>query len=96
MENNTYPSREEMEKLLEKAKRDLQATLDRMTPEEREQAEIKARKAIEEDEAETNRIMAEAAALMTGSSSKPAPKFCGSCGAPTSGEKFCGNCGAPL
>ena len=89
-------SREEMEALLEKAKKDLQATLDKMTPEEREQAEIKAKKMTEEDRIANQKLLDDAAAILARSSQKQAPKFCGNCGAPASGGKFCTCCGSPL
>ena len=43
-------SQEELEKALEKAKKDLEETLAKMTPEERAQAEAKAQKLIAEDQ----------------------------------------------
>lgn len=95
MENISMPSREEMEQMIEKAKRDLQETLAKMTPEERAQAEIRAKKMIEEDEAARQKLMDEVAAV-TGSAPKNAPKFCGHCGAPAEGGKFCAYCGMPL
>ena len=42
MDNKMNPSPEELEKLLAKAKADLQAKLDKMTPEERAQAQLRA------------------------------------------------------
>ena len=96
MENMREPSREEMEQLLEKAKRELQERLDRMTPEEREQAQIRAQKLIEEEEAARQKLLADCAAIAGGSAAKPAPNFCGHCGAKAGGGKFCECCGMPL
>lgn len=96
MDNTQYPTREEMQKLIEKAQKDLEEQLAKMTPEEREQAEKKAQKMIEEDQANIQSILDEAAKYMSGSSQKPKPKFCSNCGSPVSGGKFCTNCGSPL
>lgn len=96
MDNNSMPSREELEQMLEKAKRELQEKLDRMTPEERAQAEIRAKKMIEEDEAARQKLLDEAAAIAGGAAPKKAPNFCGHCGAPADGGKFCAYCGMPL
>ena len=98
MESNLNLSQEELEKMLEKAKKDLQAALDKMTPEEREQAEIKAKKLIEEDKAAMQKMIDEAAAVSAGSlpEKKNEAKFCSNCGAPANGGKFCTYCGSPL
>lgn len=98
MDNNLNYSPEEIEKMLEKAKRDAQAILDKMTPEERAQAEIKAKKLIEEDKASMQKLIDEgnriASALPV--KEKKTPKFCANCGAPTNGGNFCEYCGSPL
>ena len=95
MDNGTEISREELEALLEKAKAELQATLDKMTPEEREAAEARAQKAIEEDRAETQRLI-DSAAKLTSAPSPASPKFCSNCGAKAGGGNFCEYCGSPL
>ena len=95
-DNHSMPGRNELEQMLEKAKRDLQAKLDQMTPEERAQTEIRAKKMIEEDDAARQKMLDEAAAVLAGSAPKPSPKFCGRCGAPADGGKFCAYCGMPL
>ena len=91
-------TQEELEELLEKSKRELQEQLDRMTPEEREQAEIRWKKMIEEDNAAMQELLDSAARLASGSTpkEKETPNFCGNCGAPASGGKFCTYCGSPL
>ena len=96
MESIPMPSREEMEKLIEKAKKDLEAALEKMTPEERAQAEARAQQAIEADRAAKQAMLDEAAKIAAGIGTKPAPKFCTNCGAPVRGGKFCTNCGSPL
>ena len=92
------PSREELQKLIEKAQRDLEEQLAKMTPEERAAADRKAQKLIEEDRAAKQALIDEAAKVAAGdlSGAKPRPKFCTNCGAPVSGGKFCMNCGSPL
>ena len=95
MENMVVPNQEELKKMLEKAKRELQAALDKMTPEERAQAEMKARKMIEEDKASMQALM-DSAAAVAGSVPKASDACCPACGAPVSGGKFCEYCGSPL
>ena len=98
MENPVSMSREDLEKALEKAQREWQETLERMTPEERAQAEERARKLVEADQAAIEQQLEQARSILGG----PAPaapkwtKFCTNCGAPASGGKFCTNCGHPL
>ena len=98
MDSNMNPSHEELEKLLEKAQREYQAMLDKMTPEEREQAELKAKKIAEEENARIQKIIDDAAKL-TGKplpEENKAPAVCPNCGAPANGGKFCPFCGSPL
>ena len=66
MDNHAQISPEELEKMVEKAKRDLQAKLDSMTPEERAQAEMKASKTIAADQAAMQNLLDDAAAVMGG------------------------------
>ncbi len=98
MENNLDFSPEELEKMLEKAKREAQALLEKMTPEERERAERKEQELIAEDRASMQKLIDDAAKAAAGSlpTEKEMPKFCTSCGAPASGGKFCTYCGSPL
>ncbi len=93
MEINPEMSREELEKLLEKAQKELQEKLAAMTPEEREQAELRAQQMIEKDKAETQSII-DAARAAAGYA--PAPEFCRHCGAALSGGNFCAYCGSPV
>lgn len=96
MDNRSMPSPEELEQLLEKAKRELQEKLDRMTPEERAQAKIRAQEVIGEDEAARQKLLDEASFVLAGAAVKPSPKFCAHCGAPAEGGKFCAYCGSAL
>ena len=96
MENGTDISKEELERLIEKAKADLQATLDKMTPEERAQAEIRAQKMIEEDRIRTQQLLDDAAKYAGKPGPAAAPKFCSNCGAKAGNGNFCEYCGSPL
>ena len=96
MDTNVNMTPEEMQQALEKAKRELQATLDKMTPEERAQAEMNAQKAIAEDHASMQALLDEAAKAAGGEIAQPRPKFCGNCGAPAGSGMFCSYCGSPL
>ena len=86
----------QMEEALEKARREWQETLDRMTPEEREQALRKAQQLAEEDAAARQKLLDDARRILGDPAPKAAPKFCTNCGAPVSGGKFCTNCGSAL
>ena len=96
MDNITAPSPEEMKKLVEKAQKELQEQLAKMTPEEREQAETRAKKMIEEDQIRIQNILNDASKIAEASAAKEAPKLCRHCGAAASGGKFCEYCGMPL
>ncbi len=98
MENNLEWDPEELEKMLEKAKRETQAILDKMTPEERAWAESEAKKRIEEDRVSMQKMIDDAARIAAGSAPKEreTPKFCANCGAPAGGGNFCAYCGSPL
>ena len=96
MENIPDISQEELKKLVEKAEKDMQAILEKMTPEEREQAQIKAQKAIQEDEARIQKLLDDAAALTSASPRTQARETCASCGAPAGSGNFCEYCGQPL
>lgn len=98
MANDMGFTPEELEQMLEKAKRDAQAALDRMTPEERAQAEAKAQKLIEEDRAAMQKLIDDAAKVAAGDlpGKKEKPKFCPACGAEAGDGRFCEYCGSPL
>ena len=96
MDDNRQPTREELEQALEKAKRDWQEMLKKMTPEQRLEAERKAQQAVAGDEAERQRMLEECAKVMAQTQEKPKPQFCGNCGAPAGNGSFCSYCGKPL
>ena len=98
MDNKKDYTPEEMQKLIDKAKKDLEETLSKMTPEERAEAERKAKQMIEEDNRKMQELLESVAAISGGSSpsEKARPKFCSNCGAPAGEGKFCEHCGSPL
>lgn len=98
MENRMDFSPEELEKMLEKAKRDAQALLDKMTPEERAQAERRTQELINEDQASMQKMIEDARKVAAGFPAKEnaAPRFCPNCGAAAAGGKFCEYCGSQL
>ena len=96
MDNNKEPSKEELEALIEKAKKELQERLDKMTPEEREQAKLRYEQAKAEDEAKLRDLTETAAKFASGAAPAKAPKFCPNCGARAGGGKFCEYCGSKL
>ena len=96
METMKTPTPEEMQKLIEKAKKDLEEKLAQMTPEERAVAEARAQMLIEQDRKENQALLDRAAKILGESPAKPKPKFCTNCGAPVRGGTFCTECGSPL
>ena len=90
------PSPEEMAELLEKAQKEYLAAMEKLTPEERAQAEMRRQKIVEEENRRLQNIVNDAAKVAAGITSDRTPKFCTNCGAPVSGGKFCTNCGSPL
>ena len=95
MDNYT---REDLEKMIEKAKKDWQEALEKLSPEERAEAEKRAQKMVADDEAKRKRLLESASELLGKRSvpETPTPKFCKSCGAPAGSGKFCEYCGQPL
>lgn len=94
MEYPKNPTPEEMQKLLEKAQRDLEEALSKLSPEERKKAEERAQAMIEEDRKAKQALVEEAAQFAKATAKKP--KFCSECGAPIEGGKFCAYCGSPI
>lgn len=88
-------TQEELAALLEKAQKEAQAALDKMTPEQRAQAEERARQAIAEDAASMRKLIDDAAKI-AGTAVTDAPAFCPNCGAKAGGGNFCEYCGSPL
>lgn len=95
MENNLDYTPEEIQKMIEKAQAELQAKLDAMTPEERRQAELKAKQAIEEDAAHMQSILYDANRI-AGENAPEKEKLCPNCGAPAGEGNFCAYCGSQL
>lgn len=95
MENNLDYTPEEIQKMIEKAQAELQAKLDAMTPEERRQAELKAKQAIEEDAAHMQSILYDANRI-AGKNAPEKEKLCPNCGAPAGEGNFCAYCGSQL
>ena len=96
MDNFREPSREELEAALEKAKRDYQEIIEKMTPEERAEAERKAAQAIAEDEAKMQKLLDDCAKIMGKTAPAQKANFCSNCGAPAGEGNFCSYCGKPL
>ena len=90
-------SSEEIQKLIEKAQRELDEKLAAMTPGERAAFEAKAKAALEADSEKMQRTLDEAARILGKTApAESAPKFCPNCGAPANGGKFCSFCGTSL
>ena len=87
---------EELRKALEKAQKDAKAMLEKMTPEEREQAEKRFGKLVEEDRASMQKLIDDAKKAASGLPAGSKPKFCPNCGAPSGEGKFCAYCGNQL
>lgn len=96
MDNFREPSREELEAALEKAKRDYQEIIEKMTPEERAEAERKAAQAITEDEEKMQKLLDDCAKIMGKTAPAKKANFCSNCGAPAGEGNFCSYCGKPL
>ena len=98
-------------KMMEEANRKAQESLSRLSAEQRQQAEEQAKKIMEQQAADMQKIMDQvnqmkaaaggtAAATAVAASASPAPspfakRFCSNCGAPVGNGKFCGKCGKP-
>ena len=63
MDSRTMPSPEELEKMLEKAKKEAEAALAKLTPEQRAEAEMRAKKLMEEDAAAMRELVESASKL---------------------------------
>ncbi len=94
MDSRTMPSPEELEKMLEKAKKEAEAALAKLTPEQRAEAEMRAKKLMEEDAAAMRELVESASKLSAGAAPKAA-RECPHCLAPVSG-RVCEYCGSPL
>lgn len=90
-------TQEELQQILERAKKELQEKLAAMTPEERDWVGSVAQEMIEADEDERQELLSDAFKILGNTpDAEDAPKVCGSCGAKAEGGKFCTYCGMPL
>ena len=100
---------QEQMKIMEEANRQAQESLSQLSAEQRRQAEEQAKKIMEQQAADMQKIMeqinqmkgaatgsAAAATAATASAEPPKKKFCSNCGAPRGNGRFCPRCGKPL
>ena len=96
-------------KIMEEANRQAQESLSQLSAEQRRQAEEQAKKIMEQQAADMQKIMEQinqmkgaatgSAAVATAaiaSAEPPKKKFCSNCGAPRGNGRFCPRCGKPL
>ncbi len=102
-------SPQEQMKIMEEANRQAQESLSQLSAEQRRQAEEQAKKIMEQQAADMQKIMeqinqmkgaatgsAAAATAAIASAEPPKKKFCSNCGAPRGNGRFCPRCGKPL
>lgn len=102
-------SPQEQMKIMEEANRQAQESLSQLSAEQRRQAEEQAKKIMEQQAADMQKIMEQinqmkgaatgstaAATAAIASAEPPKKKFCSNCGAPRGNGKFCPRCGKPL
>ncbi|MBR2590898.1 MAG: hypothetical protein IKE65_08240 [Clostridia bacterium] len=96
--DNLNMTQEQMQKEIERMQREIQEQLEKMTPEERAQAQARAQQAIQDDAVKMQKLLDEGAKIAAGitPAATKKPKFCGNCGAPAGSGKFCEFCGSPL
>lgn len=100
---------QEQMKIMEEANRQAQESLSQLSAEQRRQAEEQAKKIMEQQAADMQKIMEQinqmkgaatgstaAATAAIASAEPPKKKFCSNCGAPRGNGKFCPRCGKPL
>lgn len=96
-------------KIMEEANRQAQESLSQLSAEQRRQAEEQAKKIMEQQAADMQKIMEQinqmkgaatgstaAATAVIASAEPPKKKFCSNCGAPRGNGRFCPRCGKPL
>ena len=96
-------------KMMEEANKRAQESLSQLSAEQRQQAEEQAKKIMEQQAADMQKIMDQinqmkvaaagstaAATAAIASAEPPKKKFCSNCGAPRGNGKFCARCGNPL
>ena len=96
MDTNVNMKPEKMQQAHEKAKRELQEKLSKMSPEERAAAQARAQQAMQDDAVAMQQLIDDAAKVAAGAAPATKPKFCGNCGAPAGNGQFCAYCGSPL
>lgn len=102
-------SPQEQMKIMEEANRQAQESLSQLSAEQRRQAEEQAKKIMEQQAADMQKIMEQinqmkgaatgstaAATAAIASAEPPKKKFCSNCGAPRGNGRFCPRCGKPL
>jgi membrane protease subunit (stomatin/prohibitin family) len=100
---------QEQMKIMEEANRQAQESLSQLSAEQRRQAEEQAKKIMEQQAADMQKIMEQinqmkgaatgstaAATAAIASAEPPKKKFCSNCGAPRGNGRFCPRCGKPL
>ena len=92
MDGMKTPTPEELREMLEKAQKEAEAALAKLSPEERAAAEKRAKEMMEKDEAEM-RALLEQAGKLAGS---PKAAECPHCGAPAGRGGVCEYCGGAL
>ena len=95
MDNGNMPTREELQQMIEKAQKDAEAALAKLTPEQRAEAELRAKKMIEDDAAAMRELVESASKLSFGAAPKAA-RECPHCLAPVGSGRVCEYCGSPL
>ena len=88
-------TQEDLQKILERAQKELQTKRAAMTSQERERVGAVAQEMIEADGAEREHLPDDAVNIL-GAHTAAVPKVCGHCGAKAEGGKFCAFCGMPL
>lgn len=96
-------------KAMEEANRQAQESLSQLSAEQRRQAEEQAKKIMEQQAADMQKIMEQinqmkgaatgstaVATAAIASAEPPKKKFCSNCGAPRGNGRFCPRCGKPL
>ena len=92
MDGMKTPTPEELREMLEKAQKEAEAALAKLSPEERAAAEKRAKEMMEKDEAERRELLEQARKLV----GSPKASECPHCGAPAGRGSVCEYCGGVL